>query len=1295
MIFKKILLQTSWFALAYFLTTGLAYSAVKQTPLYLSYSADPNVLINLSVETPMGGAAYNDQPSTLAGGTSCPGRRDSSGKIVTEADKDLDNGLYGTCYFTTEEYLGYFDSNFCYNYDSTNHYFYAVEATNADYSCTGKTARYSGNFLNWASMTATDIFVGTMTGGNRVTDTTSSTIIKGAKAEPSSYRWFPYKWLNSSYNVAPSTVTPWSDTSIYIVRDDDNIYFDTSAGGSGKKAGKLQVKVCSSSALLESNCQEYNSGGLTYYKPEGLMQKHSDSMRFALTSYLQNPSGGTDYARGGGVLRSNMKYVGTTRPDGNGGFETNPNAEVSSLGLLNTNPDPTDATNSGVSNSGIINYLNKFSDYGYKNRDPIAELYYESIRYFKKLGPTPEYSSGLTTAEKGGFPVLDSAGEWDDPIQYSCQKNFIIGVNDANPWYDKKLPGTHFTTQSFGGQNFDTASEDWDQPGDADGDINVTLLTNKVGELQGINGTSRCIGCTSSSCNMTAAGNTNKTITNLGEVSGTCPDTQKQNSYYIAGLAYYANTSDLRPTKFPDTKTTITTLMIDTQEYKTDPLLGEMNMLWLAAKYGGFIDSNNNSEPDLLSEWDEDGDGEPDNYVLASQPQNLINALNASFDEIDERTSTSSAVITNSTRLEAGVNAYQAKFSSSSWTGHFYSLPIDAETGELKSAVWDASEQLPAHGSRSIFTWDVTNSVGISFDQTNQALIAAGNSALTTNMINYLRGDSSKELRNTGGLYRDRVATVDGESTDNVLGDIINSDPVYVSDENYGYENVGGSMGSDYATFRSSSSYTSRLDMVYVGANDGMLHAFNATTGEEVFAYIPKSVHSKLDDLASPNYEHKYYVDGPLHVADAYLDLTDDGEINPVWRTILVGTTAGGGPGVFALDITDPENFSEANVLWDISSADLSDLGYTYGQPNIVLLNDGSWAAVVANGYESSAGKAKFYLLNLATGAELASFDTKVSSTTSPKNGLSTVLAIDHDGNKTADYLYAGDLFGNLWKVDISSSNTSQWKFSHKSGGNPEPLFVATSNGTTTQPIMGALQAKKFTQSTSGDFLIYFGTGKYFETNDNVVGSSPQLQTFYAIRDVSGDKVLQDKSELLEQKILVETDISSTDFRGRVTSSYSDSSKNKGWYMNLIVDGASSGAGERVITKPILRGERVIFTTLIPSSDPCDPGGGSSWLMELHSDDGSLLDYPVFDVSDDDMFNQADQVYVDIDGDGVYEYVNLGGVQVKDIGITKAPPILDTPDNELKIISGSSGNTKSLGEAGSGTGGRQAWQQLR
>jgi type IV pilus assembly protein PilY1 len=1299
---KNILNIKNSIAFLFFYLAGISMAAATpaQYPLLIANSADPNILFNMSVETPMGGAAYNDQPDS----DGCSGRVN-------------DGGTVGICYFKTKTYLGYFDPNKCYAYSSGR--FNPVGLANSDHECT---AKFSGNFMNWSTMTAMDMFVWTMTGGNRIDDGADTTTVIRRARKQNNNSWFPHKLISSTRNVEPSTVTPWGNNKIYIFNTDFGVQFGTSREGSDKGTYNVNIRVCDQSVGLEENCVPYNSG--SYYKPEGIIQKKADHMRFGVTSYSNTNGNGID----GGVLRSNMKYVGAMMPDGSGGITANPNAEIMADGTINNNPNAADASASGVSKSGVIPYLNKFSDASYKGNDPASELFYESIRYFKNLGPTAEYLAGAN----GGFPILN-ASRWQDPIQYSCQKNFIIGINDANPWKDKKLPGTFFTSSSFNGESI---SDDFGEPSTPDPDINVTALTNTVGDLEGLTGTSQCIGCTASNCDMDA---TDKTITGLGEVFGTCPYVPKENSYYIAGLAYYANTQDIRTgtggaADFSG-KQTVSTFMIDTQEYSNNPLVGQMNMLWLAGKYGGFVDENDNNQPDLASEWDSDSDGEPDNYVLATQPTKLVTALNAAFNDIESRSGTTSAVATNSTRLNANSKIYQSSFNSTDWSGNLFAFPLNSDGTISNTAAWNATSGIPAENARKIFSYNpdltLTNK-GIVFEWAN--LNASQKAFLNTDSygnvdtsgsdrLNYIRGDKAKELLGSGS-FRDRGI---------LMGDIVNSDPWFMGgSDDFGYSILPSAEGSSYVAFKQGKA--SKPSVLLFGANDGMMHAivgddFDQDTavdsdgdgdaandadiagGTELFTYIPDFVISKLSALTDPNYgcissascQHRYYVDGSVRQGDAYFGTT------PSWHSVIVGTLGAGGKAIFAIDATNPNTQSASDILWEISttqaynSADLtnlqSNLGFTLPKASIVRMQNGSWAAIVANGYDSADKKAVLFIIDIETGEIIKTLDTLIGDASTP-NGLSTPIPVDVNGDRIADYIYAGDLLGNMWKFDVSTSNANHWDIAYSSGSPaaPAPLFTACNEDpcVSRQPITAKPQVGKH---PDGGLMVYFGTGKYYEAGDQNGGSSSQIQTFYGIRD--NGAVIAGRDSLQAQTILAEVEFVSFGKKLRVTSdTIVDYASKKGWYLDLVspVNGTE---GELVTVGALLRAGRIIFTTIVPTQDPCVPGGGFSWLMEIDAVTGQRLDTAPFDINGDGKFTIEDYILIyDTDGDGDVDGDDgkfpPSGITDIGQGIVKGVGVITCEDGvECKYTIGSSGKKVLTKESTDDPTGRQSWRQLR
>ncbi|WP_421866887.1 pilus assembly protein [Motiliproteus sp.] len=729
------------------------------------------------------------------------------------------------------------------------------------------------------------------------------------------------------------------------------------------------------------------------------------------------------------------------------------------------------------------------------------------------------------------------------------------------------------------------------------------------------------------------------------------------------------------------------------------------NPLWYTAKYGGFNDSDSDNLPDLASEWDEDGDGTPDTFFQVTNPGELVTELGKVFSDVAARDASASAVTTNSTRLNTATVAFQAIFNSAEWNGQLMALPISSN-GTVGSVVWDAADNVPAHGNRKILAWDPSGLKGYEFNTTtanstkiNAKVVSTGATALTDDQINYLRGDGSKESDQTGGSFRERPAPT-GKSP---LGDIVNSDPLFVAQPNFGYQRLDSTEGTSYLDFRTSSTYVDRPSMLYVGGNDGMLHAFsfkyNATTGtatgEEKFAFVPNAVFGNLGALTSSPYSHQFYVDGSPAFGDAYIDHNHDGAKN--WRTVLVGTTGAGGSGVFTLDITEPDDSGltsgekadqiEDMVLWDIdnTTSGFSDLGYTIGQAAIARFEDGKYYAVFGNGYNSSSGKAVLYMVQLDDLSNVHTFDTQTTV-----NGMSSPVVVDKDGDRIADYIYAGDLKGNLWKLDVSG-NVSQWGFAFKQGSTPKPLFTATDSASPSvvQPIMAKPNVG---EHEDGGLMVYFGTGKYFESADNT-SSGSQIQTFYAVRDQGSE--VAGRSELQVQSIEKEDTVTfaGSNLNVRVTSNNTvNYASKKGWYMDLILAGQTVGTGERIINKAILRGERVIFTTLTPSTDPCSYGG-SSWLMEINALTGSRLDSTPFDANGDGKFDDNDKVAVVVNGETVL--IPVSGVQNTELGIHDNPAIVEDGTKEIKVMGGSSGNVDTMAESKANDGGRLSWQQLQ
>ncbi|MTW23047.1 pilus assembly protein [Allochromatium palmeri] len=675
---------------------------------------------------------------------------------------------------------------------------------------------------------------------------------------------------------------------------------------------------------------------------------------------------------------------------------------------------------------------------------------------------------------------------------------------------------------------------------------------------------------------------------------------------------------------------------------------GDWDVLQAGTKSWPTVTSNTSTAIDDLWHAAVNSHGE---YLSTTNPEQFATALSNTLSNIINRSQASTtSMLASSVFLETDSGIYQGTYDSSDWSGNLTAyVPSVADNTLQLTETWDAESSMPTPANRNILTHD--GSDGITFqwtNLTNNQKTALGNDE---NVLNFLRGIRTDE----GTTYRERGG---------VLGDIVNSDPVYVHKENFGFYSLSGTLGSSYITFTETKA--SRTPMVYVGANDGMLHAFNADTGVEVFAYVPRAVYPNLKSLSEPEYAHKYFVDGDTHVSDAYL--------SNAWKTILLGTTGAGGKSVFAIDVTNPTTVSASSVLWEITdtTSGFSDLGYTMGgEPVIARLNDGTWASIFGNGYDSTQGKAVLYIVNLNTGALIKAIEADSSGA----NGLSgpAFYYQTDDSGTYAAYVYAGDLKGNLWKFDLTASNKNSWDVAFTQGQNKYPLFTAKNDYNDVQPITATPDLRRHDE---GGYIVLFGTGKYFSVSDL---TDVTVQSVYGIWDDNSSRITDQRSNtLVEQTIDYEGDYG--DFHTRVLSENSvDWDAKRGWFLDLVSPNAGK-QGERVVQPVQVWFDRLRVATTIPNEDPCE-GGGSGWYMEIDLKTGGRLNYPVFDLDGDGEMDM-----IALDG----QSVPVTGIALSNIGVMPAQigdylaVDTDNQDNNLKRDSGL-GSIK----------GRQTWREIR
>lgn len=563
-------------------------------------------------------------------------------------------------------------------------------------------------------------------------------------------------------------------------------------------------------------------------------------------------------------------------------------------------------------------------------------------------------------------------------------------------------------------------------------------------------------------------------------------------------------------------------------------------------------------------------------------------------------------------------------FAADSKSGNLFGSKVSsAGFTDIENPIWDASSQLNLKkwDDRFIVTVDKNTALPIPFR--NDGILKDFMDKDTDKKIKFIRGDQGEE----DGKYRTRP---------NLLGDIVNSNPVYVGKPSQRYTD------NSYLAYARANS--SRSGRVYVGANDGMLHAFDALTGNETFAYIPSMLLPKVHKLIEYNhneiYVHNKYVDGPLAVGAAITEgpkfLIDNSR---KWRTMLVGGLGSGGKGLYALDVTstatidrEDNTFSGAGskVVWELTpqSSGLSNLGYTHARASIVKMNDGSWAAVIGNGYGSTSGKASLLILNLNNGSVIK--EIVVSDTAT--NGLSTPTVVDLNQDGKVDYAYAGDLNGNMWKFDLSSTTSSSWDVAY----NGYPLYRPKTTGTpldkdidgSTDFVRQAITAApSIGLHPKSGYFVYFGTGRVLSTADQSDRSKHQVigiwDNLWPKPTGSADDIVPiRKANLLEQEMTEYKHNDGVHFVRIVTDHQPDWTTHKGWITSVQPRNVANGRkGERVLQEVSILGGRLHFV----SSNPTLPDNeGENWWFQINRQNGGSVSEIVLDSNEDGVLDTSD-----------------------------------------------------------------------
>ena len=670
----------------------------------------------------------------------------------------------------------------------------------------------------------------------------------------------------------------------------------------------------------------------------------------------------------------------------------------------------------------------------------------------------------------------------------------------------------------------------------------------------------------------------------------------------------------------------------------------------------GSIDAKSKETIDDLFHATVNGRGR---FLTAKDPQALVKLLSGLTSNVLDRRGSSSSISLNRDARDGGDDAdifmFQAGFNTGEWSGDVRAYRLDPNTAEIfgDDPVWSAAESLnlKSWNQRNIISYN--GRFGIEFDE-NQ---------LT---------DMQKTI--LGLDFRDVVGYIKGEKIDGYrtrstkLGDIVHSSPVLEE------------------------------GILYVGANDGMLHAFeiNADSdgkimGNEIFAYVPSFVFENLKALSNPGYLHHYYVDLTPTVGKGK-GLLGGEELN----TVLVGGLGKGGKGYFALDISAPASTTADSVLWEFPNAadrdDINDIGFSFSKPLVVRTNSSaaaeSWIVIFGNGYDSANGNAVLYLLNPKSG-DIIKKIVADNPSVAPGNGLSSPIAVDVNADDKVDFVYAGDLKGNMWKFDLSGHYTDEWGVAYNDGIHDQPLFKAAGPDGSEQSITSKPEA--MLHPDSHGLMIFFGTGKFLGDSDV---ADDRTQSVYGIWDY-GDRVHypgkwgvysnDDDQEYLgaftrdqlsnqpqNVTLIKQTSDRYTIFANgeddtpvevnlRVMSSdqpiwktrYDNNTKGEvgfpdlsdigtshaGWYYDLPL------GGERIINDLVLRDGRLAVICFRPDPDRCS-NESSSFFMELNAFTGGSPLEVMFDVNQDGVIDMADTVTTGYDADGKPVRIPPAGIKM-------------------------------------------------
>jgi type IV pilus assembly protein PilY1 len=622
--------------------------------------------------------------------------------------------------------------------------------------------------------------------------------------------------------------------------------------------------------------------------------------------------------------------------------------------------------------------------------------------------------------------------------------------------------------------------------------------------------------------------------------------------------------------------------------------------LWYAAKYGGagVLDSN----------------GDPTNYFKVTNPASLPAQMGKAFRSAAALAAVASTSVVGVGQRSLGNAAiYQANYDSLTWSSRLYAFSVQSTGTVSDTTLWEASSKIPVPSLRNKLFLG-RGGTNAPLQLTSNGYASLGTTGAPTeqqdfgsaSIYEYLIGDKSLEERK-GGTLRNRGTTA-GADYGSVIGDIVNSDPQIISRKDYGY----GAGDATYAAFLA----TLTTESLAVGSNNGFFHIFDAapTTsgGGELLGFIPQAARTNIKDLASTSYSHRYFVDGAIGLGHAKIRVPAAGVPAASalgWRSMVVAAGGGGAKTVFAIDASS-QTYTADSILWEINESTAlpvaGTLGNVMGRPAIGKLANGTWVAIFGNGYNSTAGTASLFVVNLETGAIIKQIATNSSIL---NNGLgSTEIALITTGNRdTIEYVYGADYKGNIWRFNLSATDPNTW-----------PTTAARIYTTPTgRPITAEIKVGPATGHTAilGKKMVYFGTGSYLSATDPA--TTTPAQALYGIYDdltsTSNSTAAVLESALTVSTLSMPSATSDQRLSSTPTTPWYDISGKKGWvlaFAGTATDGTPFQLGERVVAPPVRytapgQVDAFLFTSIVPGIDDC-VAGIDAWITGIDAMTGGF-----------------------------------------------------------------------------------------